>query len=1367
MPVRPDGAPVGTVMRLAALLLLGCLAAARAQAPPASAPPPAMAPLPSWAKLADLGLANVTAGSSNLLDSVLQQGGEMLQVQASALLSFKNGLSNAADILSSWTNNTANPCVGWVGVKCDSKGNVISLSLANKGLAGPLSASLGNLSGLTVMDLTGNALSGGIPSDWSANNALPALTALALSNNKLTTMPAALGGGGMRALKTVGLEANLLSGSIPQWSTQATITILPQAISSNMCGAVPSGGPTLFFVDGLGASWPLVNSLGSCTATCGSPKTVALGGGVNIYGAAVQNNATVWDTAAANLDAVAAAVAGTPASVGIPCYASGSPAGANGMPYLGGNMAFGMMAWGDANAGQVVSADGSAACAFTGTSWTVDLHVSLQLARVVVAAGRSGISGISISVGNDLTSLGACATGVSVNPDGVLAVACSGTGRYLSLAGGSMTLCSVQAFPEVADVALGKPFYYSTGGGAAAGNVTAGPQAVTARANGGGAGALFVLDLGYASAPVSGGTLVDATGVSGVALSSSNPLASSGGAGQRLRRALRQAPSSSSCTLGLGGQFACSGSGRYLVVSNSSANGSLSLGGLSVFTSGAPGATAAPLPAGAPVPAGAAGALRTTWIQTLLVGSGMADPATVESGANQAKMANSSASMLANMGYPGDGSQPNLLVNTTLQVDPSLTNDDLYTILNADSTRSAVKKGLSVFQYPDVWEASYTPVGASSGLGTGGIVGIAVGCAAGVLALAALAFWACSRRRRPRRGSSSSSSSSKSEARPSLPPTWTDLQTPGGGGGGQQGAQFISAGAAPSNALASAQQLYKDSPLKTGASKRQPGSAGGSIGIAPAATGSETPSAAQLLDSGGSSYMAKVYSDDPLLRWIIRSQGSSSAGSGGDRTPGSARSKGTADAGGGGRPRSAARLAEMRDWNMNFADLEIQKQIGEGSFGRVYLAKWNETLVAVKILLAASVDLGNAGDAERALSLSNPIMLSLEKEASMMATLRHPNTVQFLGVCLHPPSVATEYCARGSLTDVLRGAKNKAAMAAMLDWPRRLNMALDAAKGMLYLHAHASANLLVDKHWRVKVSGELATHLPWRTEELAVPPPPPSPAPARPPRRERADAPSRWRAAARRRRGRPSPGVAARAGSSPSPPPASQARRFRRPSSPPDFNLSKLMEADTVMSSMAATNPRWLAPEILAGHAATFASDVYAFAVVLWELLTWELPWGTTNPWQVVTLVTEGGRLEIPARASLPGPDTQTFSQLDAYVGLNPESRPGFQEVITELREMLSQTLSQRSSTGRAGAGAGVASRSAEVSAASRSGGGGGGSTGSAGATPAETPHAGDGSPAAGPPQPNPLLLDASLVERRMAGGGGIGRFKSSGASKQ
>ena len=38
-------------------------------------------------------------------------------------------------------------------------------------------------------------------------------------------------------------------------------------------------------------------------------------------------------------------------------------------------------------------------------------------------------------------------------------------------------------------------------------------------------------------------------------------------------------------------------------------------------------------------------------------------------------------------------------------------------------------------------------------------------------------------------------------------------------------------------------------------------------------------------------------------------------------------------------------------------------------------------------------------------------------------------------------------------------------------------------------------------------------------------------------------------------------------------------------------------------------NPIWLAPEVLLGGRATAASDVYSFGLVLYELLTWQLPW--------------------------------------------------------------------------------------------------------------------------------------------------------------
>jgi hypothetical protein len=40
----------------------------------------------------------------------------------------------------------------------------------------------------------------------------------------------------------------------------------------------------------------------------------------------------------------------------------------------------------------------------------------------------------------------------------------------------------------------------------------------------------------------------------------------------------------------------------------------------------------------------------------------------------------------------------------------------------------------------------------------------------------------------------------------------------------------------------------------------------------------------------------------------------------------------------------------------------------------------------------------------------------------MMASLRHPSIVMYLGVCLDPPAVVTEYCARGERLLGVRGA---------------------------------------------------------------------------------------------------------------------------------------------------------------------------------------------------------------------------------------------------------------------------------------------------------------------------------------------------------
>jgi hypothetical protein len=63
------------------------------------------------------------------------------------------------------------------------------------------------------------------------------------------------------------------------------------------------------------------------------------------------------------------------------------------------------------------------------------------------------------------------------------------------------------------------------------------------------------------------------------------------------------------------------------------------------------------------------------------------------------------------------------------------------------------------------------------------------------------------------------------------------------------------------------------------------------------------------------------------------------------------------------------------------------------------------------------------------------------QEAKMLAAIRHPNVLSFLGICTTPPALISEYCARGSLFDTLRQARLSPSFAKTeLTWVVRLRM---------------------------------------------------------------------------------------------------------------------------------------------------------------------------------------------------------------------------------------------------------------------------------------------------------------------------------------
>ena len=161
----------------------------------------------------------------------------------------------------------------------------------------------------------------------------------------------------------------------------------------------------------------------------------------------------------------------------------------------------------------------------------------------------------------------------------------------------------------------------------------------------------------------------------------------------------------------------------------------------------------------------------------------------------------------------------------------------------------------------------------------------------------------------------------------------------------------------------------------------------------------------------------------------------------------------------------ASLLSIAVDLSIPAEEIQLGERIGIGSYGEVHRGLWRGTEVAVKRFLDQD--------------LSQHLMREFETEVDLMRRLRHPNVILLMGAVTKTPnlSIVTEFLHRGSLYKLLHKPQPPQVTAALSE-ARRMRMALDVAKGMHYLHScdpiivHRdlkSPNLLVDKHWMVKV----------------------------------------------------------------------------------------------------------------------------------------------------------------------------------------------------------------------------------------------------------------------------------------------------------
>ncbi|KAJ6996967.1 hypothetical protein NC653_013526 [Populus alba x Populus x berolinensis] len=249
--------------------------------------------------------------------------------------------------------------------------------------------------------------------------------------------------------------------------------------------------------------------------------------------------------------------------------------------------------------------------------------------------------------------------------------------------------------------------------------------------------------------------------------------------------------------------------------------------------------------------------------------------------------------------------------------------------------------------------------------------------------------------------------------------------------------------------------------------------------------------------------------------------------------------------------------------------------------------------------------------------VSAEMLREFSQEVYIMRKVRHKNVVQLIGACTQSPNlcIVTEFMAKGSLYNFLHKQKG------VFKLPSLIKVAIDVSKGMNYLHQNniihrdlKTANLLMDENEVVKVA---------------------------------------------------------------------------------DFGVARVQTQSGVMTAETGTY-RWMAPEgmewfllsyrngaapftftyvvfnymkVIEHKPYDYKADVFSFGIVMWELLTGELPYSYLTPLQAaVGVVQKGLRPTIPKHTY-----PKLAELLERCWQRDPTQRPNFSQIIDILQQIATE----------------------------------------------------------------------------------------------
>lgn len=150
-------------------------------------------------------------------------------VEADALIAFKQNLKDPDNMLQSWDDSVSDPCT-YPLVICDQDNHVSELLLIRLRLSGYLVPQLGDLQYLIRVNLAENDLHGPIPLELGK---LQNLKQLSLNDNNLEgTIPTSFGN--LRSLRILTLQNNHLTGTVPKEVTNLPNLVLLNVSNNNI-----------------------------------------------------------------------------------------------------------------------------------------------------------------------------------------------------------------------------------------------------------------------------------------------------------------------------------------------------------------------------------------------------------------------------------------------------------------------------------------------------------------------------------------------------------------------------------------------------------------------------------------------------------------------------------------------------------------------------------------------------------------------------------------------------------------------------------------------------------------------------------------------------------------------------------------------------------------------------------------------------------------------------------------------------------------------------------------------------------------------------------------------------------------------------